>query len=71
MLYNSYHFLGLHLKWWIGWLTIIFWIFAVPFYLLALRKKKYAALNLLHKRFASGQITNYEYLAMKRIIQND
>ena len=35
------------------------------------RKKKDSPLDILHKRFASGQITTEEYQEKKKILEND
>ena len=63
--------LGMNLIWWVIWLFFIFWIFAIPYNIPGQRRKKDSPLDILQKRFASGQITNEEYNEKKRILQND
>ena len=71
MLYDGYHFWGMHLVWWFAWLILLFWIFAVPNNIPGQRMKKDSALDILQKRFASGQIKTEEYQEMKKILESD
>ena len=71
MLYDGYHFWGMHLLWWVVWLILLFWIFAVPYNIPGQRTKKESPLNILKRRFASGQIKTGEYQEMKKILEND
>ena len=71
MFYDGYQFWGMHLIWWVIWLGLIFWIFATPYNIPGQRRKKYTALDILQRRFASGQITNEEYNEKKKILLND
>ena len=71
MFYNGYHFWGMHLGWWFVWLIFIFWIFATPYDIPGQRSRKDSPLDILQKRFASGQITNDEYLEKKMILEKD
>ena len=71
MLYDGYHFWGMHLVWWFVWLIILFWIFAVPYNITGQRMKKDSALDILQRRFASGQIKTEEYQEMKKILERD
>jgi putative membrane protein len=50
---------------------MILWIFATPYNIPGQRKKKDSPLDILQKRFASGQITTDEYQAKKKILEND
>jgi putative membrane protein len=50
---------------------MIFWIFATPYDIPGQRRKKNSPLNLLQKRFASGEITKEEYQEHKKILEND
>jgi putative membrane protein len=59
------------LIWWIVWLVLLFWIFALPYNIPGQRYKKDSPLDILQKRFASGEITNEEYQERKKIIEND
>jgi putative membrane protein len=71
MYYDGYHFFGMHLIWWFFWLSMFFWIFATPYYVPGQLKKKGSALDVLQKRFASGQITTEEYHEKKKILERD
>jgi len=68
-MYESYHFWGMHFVWWIIWLVVMFWIFAIPYDLPGQRAKKDTPLEMLKKRFASGQITKEEFLENKELLQ--
>jgi putative membrane protein len=70
-MYYGYHFWGMHLIWWIIWVGFIFWIFATPYDIPGQMNKKDSALDILQKRFASGQINEEEYQAQKKILSDD
>jgi putative membrane protein len=70
MFYNNY-FGGMHLLWWVVWLILLFWIFALPYRVPFQRYKKESPLDILQRRFASGEITNEEYQEKKKILEND
>jgi len=70
MLYTNYYW-GMHLMWWVVWLILLFWIFALPYDIPYQRQKKDSALDILQRRFASGEITNEEYQEKKEIIKKD
>ena len=69
-MYEGYHFWGMHLIWWIIWVGFIFWIFATPYDIPGQMKKKDSPLDILQKRFASGQINKEEYQEQKKILTN-
>ena len=71
MFYNGYHFWGMHLIWWFIWIMLLIWIFATPYRIHFQRMKKDSPLDILQRRFASGEITNEEYLEKKKILEND
>jgi putative membrane protein len=64
--YNN--FWGMNSIWWFVWIILLIWIFAIPYNIPFQRFRKDSPLDLLQKQFASGQITQDEYLARKRII---
>jgi len=69
MFYNGYHFWGMHLIWWFFWVFWIFWIFATPYHIPGQRlKKDLPPLDILKKRFASGQINTEEYEKMRKAL---
>jgi putative membrane protein len=71
MLYDGYHFWGMHLLWWGFWVFWLFWIFATPWSIPGQRMRSDSPLDILKKRFAAGQIKNEEYLEKKRILETD
>jgi putative membrane protein len=68
---NNNGFWGMNMIWWFLWFVMIFWIFATPYDIPGQRRKKNSPLNLLQKRFASGEITKEEYQEHKKILEND
>ncbi|MET4081786.1 putative membrane protein [Pedobacter sp. UYP30] len=70
-MYNGYHFGGMNLIWWFIWMILIFWIFATPYNIPGQRKKKDTPLEILQRRFASGEITKDEYLNLKETLAED
>jgi putative membrane protein len=70
-MYYTNYFWGMHFIWWFIWLSLLFWIFATPYDIPGQRNKKNYALDILQKRFASGEITNEEYQEKKKIPEKD
>ena len=70
MYYDGYHYGGMHFAWWFVWGILLFWIFATPYDVPGQRRKKDSPLDILQKRFASGQITSEEYHEKKRILES-
>jgi putative membrane protein len=68
-MYEGYHFWGMHLIWWFIWCIFLFWIFALPYDIPGQRAKKNTPLDILKKRYASGEITKEEYQEKKKIIE--
>ena len=71
MMYNDYHFWGMHFIWWFVWLSLLFWIFATPYDIPGQRIRRDSPLDILKKRFASGKITKEEYEEHTKIILHD
>jgi putative membrane protein len=59
----------MHLIWWFIWCIFLFWIFALPYDIPGQRAKKNTPLDILKKRYASGEITKEEYQEKKKIIE--
>jgi putative membrane protein len=70
MYYGNY-FWGMDLIWWIVWIFLLVWIFAIPYDIPGQRRRKDTPLDVLKRRFASGEITKEEYEDRKKIIEND
>lgn len=66
---NKYHFLGMHLIGWFVWGILFFGIFAILYSIRGQKRKRFVPLQMLKKRFASGQISKEEYLAMKKTLE--
>lgn len=71
MFYDGYNFGGMHLIWWIVWGLLLIWMFATPWAIPGQRWVKYSPLDILQRRFASGQITTTEYQEQKKILEKD
>ena len=70
MFYDQYYW-GMHFFWWFVWIMLLIWIFAVPYDIPGQRKRKDSALDILQKRFASGEITTDDYNHKRKILEND
>lgn len=70
-MYDGYHFVGMHFFWWIVWVLILIWIFAIPYNIPGQRFKRNAPLDILKKRFASGEINNSEYQEKKKLLEKN
>jgi putative membrane protein len=66
MFYNSFG--GMNFIWWMIWMAMMFWIFAIPYKIPGQRTRKDSPLDILNKRFASGLISNDEYQEKKKMI---
>jgi len=71
MFHNGYHFWGMHLLWWLIWIILLVWIFVLPYRIPGEKTKKDSPLDILRKRFASGEITKEEYQEKKEILEKD
>lgn len=67
-MYEGYHFIGMHFFWWFLWVSILIWIFAVPYNIPGQRYKRDSHLEILKKRLASGEINTTEYQEMKSVL---
>ncbi|OCX54017.1 hypothetical protein BEL04_07010 [Mucilaginibacter sp. PPCGB 2223] len=68
--YQGYHFWGMHLIWWFLWCIVLIWIFAIPYDLPGQRKRKDSPMDILKRRFASGEITKEDYREKKKILKD-
>ena len=66
---NNYIFWGMHFAWWLVWFVAIILLF-IGFFRLSgqMKSLKEKPLEILQKRFASGQISRIEYLKDREII---
>ncbi|HTK19497.1 MAG TPA: SHOCT domain-containing protein [Mucilaginibacter sp.] len=68
--FQGYYYWGMHMIWWFLWICLLIWIFATPYDIPGQRKRNDSPLDILKKRFASGEITKEEYLERKKILEN-
>lgn len=59
------------LLWWLIWIILLVWIFVLPYRISGEKMKKDSPLDILRKRFASGEITKEEYQEKKEILEKD
>ncbi|NOY46811.1 MAG: SHOCT domain-containing protein [Chlorobi bacterium] len=71
MMYYDNYFGGMHFLWWIIWLFLLIWIFAIPYNIPYQRYKKDSPLDILKKRFAKGEISKEEYQEAKKTLKSD
>ena len=70
-MYNTdFHFWGMNLIWWFLWIVLLFWIFATPYNIPGQRMRKDSPLDILKKRYASGEINSAEYEEMKKTLES-
>jgi putative membrane protein len=67
MYYENYYY-GMNFIWWIVWVILLFWIFAIPYDIPGQRSKKDSAIDILQKRYADGKITESEYYDKKKVL---
>ncbi|MDB5273653.1 MAG: Protein of unknown function rane [Chitinophagaceae bacterium] len=67
-MYEGYHFLGMHLIWWFVWSFMLMWLFMMPYAIPGQRWQRSPALDVLQKRFASGEISVDEYQERKKVL---
>ena len=65
-MYDGYHYGGMHQIWWLIWIVFLFIIFGIYQPVLRSSIKKNASLQILKKRFASGEITKEENMRNER-----
>ena len=70
MYYENYYW-GMNVIWWIIWVILLFWIFAIPYDVPGQRRRKDSAFDILQKRYAGGHITEVEYNEKKKILESE
>jgi putative membrane protein len=70
MFYENYYW-GMNLIWWLLWVLILIWIFAIPYDIPGQRRKRNSPLDILQKSFASGQISKETYQEKKKVLEHD
>jgi putative membrane protein len=69
--YYNYQLIGMHFYWWILWIILIVWVFALPYDIPGQRKKKDSPFDILRRRLAVGEITKEEYQEYKVLLEKD
>lgn len=67
-MYENYHYWGMHLIWWFIWIVLLLWIFALPYSIPGQRSRKESPIEVIKKRFASGEINKEEYLEKRELL---
>lgn len=70
MIYYEYHFLGMHLIWWLIWISVIIWIFVTPYSIPFQEHKIDTPLRILKRNYVKGKITEDVYYARKKVIDS-
>ena len=70
MNYENYYW-GMNTIWWVIWIILMFWIFAVPYRIPGQRRQRDSAFDILQKRYAQGKISESEYYDKKRIMEEE
>jgi putative membrane protein len=68
MWYYEYHW-GMNWIWWFIWLLLLIWIFFMPYDIPGRRSRREDPLDILKKRYASGEIDQHEYEQRKSVIE--
>ena len=68
-MYNDYSFWGMHLFWWIIWMALLFWVFFTPWSIPGDRRRRELPLDILQRRYASGEISKEQYLEQKELLE--
>ena len=66
---HGYHFWGMHMFWWILWFVFIVWIFFIPRGPYRRRKQQESPMDILKRRYASGEISKEEYEERKKVLE--
>jgi putative membrane protein len=70
-MYDDGNFYGMHLIWWFIWIVLLIWFFLTPWGYRGRRGKEETPLDILKKRFASGEINKEEYEERKQVLKKN
>jgi putative membrane protein len=70
-MFYDHSYWGMHFFWWFAWIMLLIWIFAIPYDIPGQRSRRNSPLDILQRRFASGEIKLEEYNEKKKILEND
>lgn len=68
---NNGYFTGMHFFWWVLFTILIVWIFTSRRYAPGERRNRDNALDMLRKRFASGEISKQEFEERKKVLKQN
>ncbi|RNL56054.1 SHOCT domain-containing protein [Pedobacter jejuensis] len=68
MMFYENNYWGMDFIWWCIWVVFLFWIFALPYQIPGQRHRKDTPLDILNRRFASGEISKEEFKERKDIL---
>jgi putative membrane protein len=68
MYYENYYY-GMNVIWWVIWVLLMLWIFALPYNIPGQRKKHESEYDILRKKYAEGLITTIEYQEKKKTLE--
>ena len=71
MMNYDYGFFGMHMLWWLFWIVLISVLFGLFEPVPKRRIRKDSPLDILQRRFASGEITAEEYQEKKNVLASD
>lgn len=64
-----YYWWGMNGIWWVIWIVLLVWIFAIPYGIPGQRCRKDMPLDILKKRLAKGEISKAEYEDLKGYLE--
>jgi len=68
---SEYYYVGMHLIWWFIWFILLSWVFILPYDIPGQRRRKESPLDILAKRFSSGEITKEEFMEKKQVLDGE
>ena len=67
---NNWHFFGMHGIWWLFWIVVLIVIFLILRPYLVSKKEMDSALEILRRKYASGEISSEEFEERKKVLGN-
>lgn len=68
------HYWGMHFFWWLFWIAMLFVFISFSFSSENDNERQHngpSALNILQKRYASGELTTEEYKERKQVLEKE
>lgn len=70
MNYENYYY-GMNVIWWVIWIILLFWIFAIPYDIPGQRRKKESEYDILRRKYAEGIISTVEFQEKKKNLEQE